>query len=234
MRQVLKYINNCLDRVSGYRLQPAADLRLNNSRIDILNKLKCNLVIDAGANIGQWALALRKNGYKGEILSYEPSNLYSKLCAKVKFDPLWEARKCALLDYKGSATLYYSSNNGLSSSTNRPSRILDHDHGIQFPESYPVSVVRLDQEIIGRDNLYLKLDIQGSEMQALLGAQGVINKIAAIEFESSLTDLYENESSHYEIVNWLLSYGFVPWQLVVTHWDRSLRTISLDSIFVRN
>jgi hypothetical protein len=94
--------------------------------------------------------------------------------------------------------------------------------------------VRLDQEIIGRENLYLKLDIQGSEMQALLGAQGVINEIAAVEFESSLTDLYENESSHYEIVNWLFSYGFVPWQLVVTHWDRSLRTISLDSIFIRN
>ena len=62
----------------------------------------------------------------------------------------------------------------------------------------------------------------------------VVNNIAAIEFESSVTDLYENETSHYEIVNWLFSYGFVPWQLVVTHWDRSLRTISLDSIFVRN
>ncbi len=94
--------------------------------------------------------------------------------------------------------------------------------------------MRLDQEIIGRENLYLKLDIQGSEMQALLGAQGVINEIAAVEFESSLTDLYENESSHYKIVNWLFSYGFVPWQLVVTHWDGSLTTISLDSIFIRN
>ena len=55
-----------------------------------------------------------------------------------------------------------------------------------------------------------------------------------VSYESSVTDLYENETSHYEIVNWLFSYGFVPWQLVVTHWDRSLRTISLDSIFVRN
>jgi len=71
-------------------------------------------------------------------------------------------------------------------------------------------------------------------MQALLDALGVINEIAAVEFESSLTDLYENESSHYEIVNWIFSYGFVPWQLVVTHWDRSLTTISLDPIFIRN
>jgi len=232
-RRLIQFINNSLERMTGYRLQPSADFRLSHARIDILKQIGCNFVVDAGANVGQWALQLRKSGYGGEILSYEPSNLFSKLNDKARRDPLWEARHCALLDYKGSTTLFYSSNDGLSSSTKKPNRILEHGLGISFPESYPVSVVRLDQEVSGKENLYLKLDVQGSEMQALLGAKGVIENIGAIEFESSLIDLYENEVSHYEIAKWLSSYGFKPLQLVITHWDKSLRTISLDSIFIR-
>lgn len=232
-RRLIRLVNDNLDKITGYRIQPSANLRLRRSRIDILNKLGCNFVVDAGANLGQWAIELRKSGYVGEILSYEPSKIFSRLLAHVKADPLWEARNHALLDFQGSSVFYHSSNDGLSSSTSRPSRILDHELGISFTESYPVSVVRLDEEIVGKKNIYLKLDVQGSEMQALLGTQGIIKNIAVIEFESSFIDLYEEESSHYEIANWLSTYGFAPLQLVVTHWDKSLRTVSLDSIFVR-
>ena len=232
-RRIIQLANDGLDKITGYRLQPSANLRLRHSRMKILSDKKCDFVVDAGANLGQWALELRKCGYRGEILSYEPSNLFPKLHSKTQSDPLWEAKKYALLDYQGSTTLYHSSNEGLSSSTSTPKRILDHDLGIFFPQSYPVSVVRLDEELVGKENVYLKLDVQGSEMQALRGAQGIINNIAAIEFESSLIHLYEKESLHYDISNWLISYGFRPLQLVITHWDKSLRTISLDSIFVR-
>lgn len=233
-RNLVRLINNLLDKATGYRVQPSADLRLCSSRMEILNELKCNFVVDGGANIGQWALELRNSGYRGEILSYEPSKLFAKLHGRTKSDPLWGAKNCALLDYEGSTTLYHSSNDGLSSSTSRPSKILGHDLGIDFPESYQVSVVRLDREVTEKENLYLKLDIQGAEMQALLGAEGIIHNITAIEFESSIIDLYEKEASHYELANWLSSYGFSPYQLVVTHWDRHLRTISLDSIFIQN
>lgn len=232
-RRFVQFINNNIDKVTGYRFQPSADMRLSSSRMELITEIKCNFVVDAGANLGQWALELRKKGYSGRILSYEPSILFPKLNLKVQSDPLWEARNCALLDYRGNTILYHSSNGGLSSSTSKPKGILEHELGIDFPESYPVSVVRLDQEVVGIENIYVKLDVQGSEMQALLGAQGIIKNITAIEFESSLVDLYERESSHYEIVNWLTSFGFHPFQLVITHWDKSLRTISLDSIFVR-
>lgn len=233
-RNIIRLVNRGLEKTTGYRLQPSADLRLRYSRMELLNGFGCNFVVDAGANIGQWALKLRKDGYCGEILSYEPSKLFSKLSKKVASDSLWEARKSALLDFEGTTILYYSSNQGLSSSTSKPSRILEHELGINFPESYPVSAVRLDKEVVNKENIYLKLDVQGSEMQALMGAQGILDKIAVVEFESSLIDLYEKESSHYEISSWLSVYGFKPLQLVITHWDQDLKTISLDSIFSRS
>ena len=38
----------------------------------LIEKLKIEEAIDAGANIGQWANATRKLGFKGKIYSYEP------------------------------------------------------------------------------------------------------------------------------------------------------------------
>ena len=83
------------------------------------------------------------------------------------------------------------------------------------------------------DNGYLKLDVQGSEMDILLGAEKILSKFRFIEFESALVQLYEGETTHYEISRWLMDHGFKPLQVVVTHWDSSGATISLDAIFER-
>jgi FkbM family methyltransferase len=234
LRLFLQSFNNLLESVYGYRLQPSAETRLRSSRMKVLNEFSCNFVVDVGANIGQWAQDLRKSGYRGKILSFEPSNLFTNLQEKVKFDPSWEARPHALLDYEGTANFYHSSNRGLSSSTKKPNKILDHTLGIVFPETYQVSVARLDQELTDEENIYLKLDVQGAEMQVLIGAEGIIENISAIEFESAIVNLYEGESTHYELTTWLSGHDFIPYQLVITHWDSELRTISIDSIFVRN
>ena len=38
----------------------------------MLNHHKVNLVLDVGANTGQFAKALRQGGYQGKMLSFEP------------------------------------------------------------------------------------------------------------------------------------------------------------------
>ena len=68
---------------------------------------------------------------------------------------------------------------------------------------------------------------------ALRGSESSLQSCVAIEFESSLIDLYQGEATHYEIAEWLILRSFSPLQIAITHWDSELRTISLDSIFIK-
>ena len=53
-----------------YRRSVETDSDLQNSKI--VRYLNIDLVLDVGANEGQYALSLRRNKYEGEILSIEP------------------------------------------------------------------------------------------------------------------------------------------------------------------
>ena len=130
--------------------------------------------------------------------------------------------------------MFLSSNDGLSSSLLEPSGIRDHHPSIDFHARQVVDVSTLDTQLeLNESPFYLKVDTQGGEELVLNGAQKVLNRCLAIEFESALIPLYKNEALHYQLANQLLGLGFSPAQIAITHWDSDLRTISLDCIFVR-
>jgi len=73
----------------GYQISPIAGL--HNSSPTFFNNFKINKVFDIGANIGQYAMNLRKQGYKGKIISFEPlPNAYKKLLKNSRNDSLWK------------------------------------------------------------------------------------------------------------------------------------------------
>ena len=62
----------------------------------VLEGAHIDLVIDVGANEGQFARGLRRF-YRGEIMSFEPvSSVFEKLAATASADPLWQVHKLAL------------------------------------------------------------------------------------------------------------------------------------------
>ena len=56
----------------------------------LLDRLELDLVLDVGANTGQFAQELRDTGYSGAIVSFEPlSEAHAELIRRSSSDKLW-------------------------------------------------------------------------------------------------------------------------------------------------
>ena len=142
---ITRVLNNFLDEVFGLRIQPSADKRLSAIRSSILGNLQIGLVIDAGANEGQWAKRLRGNGYKAQIVSFEPSNSFEILKRVSKHDLAWDCENVGLSESNGSVPMFSASNNNLSSSLLLPPKeILTQGFNINFSSGKSVQIITLD------------------------------------------------------------------------------------------
>ena len=80
--------------------------------IKTLNNFNFETVIDVGANTGQYGKKIRKAGYSGTIISFEPiSSAYLKLLETSKSDPKWLVHKrSAIGNINGTSEIQVSSN----------------------------------------------------------------------------------------------------------------------------
>ena len=93
----------------------------------------------------------------------------------------------------------------------------------------------LRAELLSQDDrVYLKLDVQGYELQALRGAEKTLSQIQVIDTELSLASLYEGQPSFGEMTDWLGDAGFDLVSLGTAFRDpKSGRLLQLDGIFAR-
>ena len=95
-------------------------------------------VLDIGANIGQFGIDLRRSGYRGEIISFEPDpDNFLLLKRRAKSDTKWIVYDFALGAKEGFEMLNISGNAGLSSSFLNMAPL----HLSNFPESKNVSSI---------------------------------------------------------------------------------------------
>jgi FkbM family methyltransferase len=77
-----------------------------------------------------------------------------------------------------------------------------------------VSVVRLEDEGYGQfKSIFLKIDVQGYEMEALEGVGKLFDNLIAIDSEVSFETLYEGDSNWIEICKLIESKGFRTYQI---------------------
>ncbi len=172
--------------------------------------MNVSIVIDGGANEGQWAKRVRRDGYSGRIISIEPgSRAFSKLQASSGDDPAWDALNVALGSKSARAHLYLSSNDGMSSSLKKPDRHLVDFPTVKFAGTEEVSVLTLETLLDDiHENVMVKLDIQGFEMEALEGIGSALDKISVIELEMTLLPMYQEENSIGQILVAIENMGF--------------------------
>ena len=238
IKQLLKKIL----RTSGVeirRFSPDTSDVARMQRIFSYNKI--DLVLDVGANIGQYAKHLREFGYAGKIVSFEPlSSAHSQLIAASKKDPLWEvAPRTAIGNRDGNIKINIAKNSFSSSALPILDSHLNAAPESAYIDSEIVDLHKLDgiapRYIEGHaKSIYLKVDVQGFEMQVLEGAAGVLPKIKGVQLELSLVPLYEGEPLFRDMLDKLGQLGYDLYAVIPGFTDmKSGRLLQLDGIFFR-
>jgi len=218
---------------------PELDWELNFLRQ--LHAHQVNVVLDVGANSGQYATGLRETGYTGRIVSFEPlSGPYSVMQRSASADPKWDTRHCALGDTDGTISINVAGNEGASSSA---LPMLQRHQDAFPPANYvgteQVPIHRLDSvapEILGpNDVAFLKIDVQGFEKHVIDGAKSTVSdRCVGMQLELSFQPLYEGGMLIREALELVESLGFTLAGLVPGFTDpRNGRMLQADGIFFR-
>jgi FkbM family methyltransferase len=197
-----------------------------------------DLVIDVGANEGQYAMELRRAGYRGRILSFEPlEDAWERCAAQASRDPLWSvAPRMALGAVERRAEIHVAGNS--ASSSLLPMCEL---HQIAAPHSsyvgtQSVDLRRLDR--VAREAIdharrpFLKIDTQGYEREVLEGASEVRSRLKGIQLEMSLTPLYEGSPALTDLLQLMGQWGYATYALLPGFTDlTSGRMLQVDGLF---
>jgi FkbM family methyltransferase len=189
-------------------------LNFTQRRAALIENRNINLVLDVGANQGQFGRSLREQcAYAGRIVSFEPlRDAFALLQQAAAHDPLWDCHNIALGDADADAIINVSANSHSSSILAVCARSLEIEPSIAYVAKEQISVRRLDGLLRGisrpEDVIYLKIDTQGYEMNVLNGALGVFNRFELIQLETSFFQVYQNELLIGDIIKFLDCLGY--------------------------
>ncbi|QIK66323.1 FkbM family methyltransferase [Nocardioides sp. HDW12B] len=208
----------------------------------VLRRLGINVVLDVGANRGQYGRALRAAGYAGRIVSFEPVPASAEVLEeRTADDPDWQVHRCALGAEETTLDIHVGKGQGRLSSLLPASDFgREWNPRIDTTTTLAVPVRRLDglldEVLAGVEDprIYLKLDTQGFDLQAFAGAGDRIDEVLAMQSEVSLVPLYESmphvteQLATYERAGFGLT-GIFP----VVRDGRTMRIIEFDAMMVR-
>ncbi|MBU3553986.1 FkbM family methyltransferase [Polynucleobacter sp. UB-Piko-W3] len=199
-----------------------------------------DLVIDVGANAGQYAQRLRFGGYRGKIISIEPlKSAHEQLLVASRNDPNWDVLpRCALGAINGEIEINISKNSVSSSILPMMSAHLDSAPesiyiGKEFVPMFTLDDL-LGDLIRGHKGIFLKIDTQGLEWEVLNGASQILPVIKGIQLELSFLELYEGQRLWHDFIDFLSNLSFNFWSMEPAFIDHETgRTMQVDGVFFR-
>lgn len=192
----------------------------------MLERHQITLVFDVGANIGQYADALRNNGYGGRIVSFEPlSAAHAELAANADLDPDWQvAPRTAVGATVGETTLNISPESDMSSLLPLTADAAEKFASVRPTGSEPVPVTTLAAEIPryahAHDAIFVKSDTQGYEALVLDGLAGAVDRVAGLQLELSLVPIYQGQPDYLTVLNRVGELGFTPHLVIPGYFSR--------------
>lgn len=200
-----------------------------------------DLVLDVGANIGQFAQSLRAAGYGDRLASFEPlSDAHAHLLRASQHDPRWDvAPRVAIGDREAEIEIHIAGNSVSSSALDMLDAHAKVAPNSAYLGSERVRLSRLDT--MARPYLqpetvaFLKIDTQGYEDRVLDGAPELLARSSGVQLELSLVPLYEEQKLFDVLAERMRLLGFSIWAIQPGFSDPSSgRMLQVDAIFFRD
>ncbi len=141
------------------------------------------VVFDVGANMGDYTIELMKLLPECKIVAIEPSSeAYRQLAKRVEMNPNVKVVNYALGAVEGAASLYFDkAGSGLASLSQRN---LDHiNMSLTNSEMITVSTGQALVEKTGHCPTFVKIDVEGHELDVIRGFGEYLISIKLIQFE---------------------------------------------------
>ena len=199
-----------------------------------------NLVLDVGANHGQFASSLRRSGYHGRMLSFEPlKEAHARLLIAARGDPNWEvAPRVAIGEQDGEIEIHVSGNSVSSSVLEMLDTHADSAPASRYIASERVRISTLDGVAGSALGLgvvpFLKIDTQGYEDKVLNGAAEILATGPRCAVELSFVPLYNGQQLFGPLMERLRALGFCVWGIRPGFCDpASGRMLQVDAVLFR-
>lgn len=229
-------------RRRGYEIIRAPDGSASSLHLwTLFNALRINVLLDVGAREGEFGLGMRRNGYDGWILSFEPVRAsFEVLAARAASEERWLAFNYALGSQSGSADINVTDLTFFSSFLD-PSAYATETFGAapSVRSTETVDVKRLDDifdSLLGEiadPSVFLKLDTQGWDLEVMRGAARSLARIEALQTEISAQPVYDGMPTMRESLDHLDAIGYEIFNLYAINTDAQLRAVEFDCVAVR-
>ena len=189
-----------------YRVVPSIE------HLNIIKRTDFDFLIDVGSNNGQFALLVNDLKPECKIYMIEPI----KKCHLLQKKIFKNKKNIKLLNFAAFSknsfkeTFYVTTEND-SSSLLEPGEIQSNNFNTIVDNIILVETKKLDNvdfNFSNLDNVFLKIDVQGTELNVLKGAKCILKKINFIYIECSLVPFYKKQMLFDEIVVYLNKCGF--------------------------
>jgi len=209
--------------------------------IELINRHNIDLVIDVGANMGQFAIDLRNAGYNGQIISFEPiTECYDHL--QLIADKNWTIENYALGDTNTTETINISNKTVFSSILNTSEfGKSNFSESIKIIDKQTIHIKKLDDVIhslvnnLDNKKIFLKLDTQGYDNRVILGATDTLAYVHVLQTEASCKAIYEETPPFYETLKQLSTIGFNITGIFPLSQDKNtMELLEFDCLLIRS
>jgi FkbM family methyltransferase len=206
--------------------------------ISVLEGCNFDFIVDVGANRGQFALIARKIFPKAKILSFEPLEEPAKIFKQIfADDPNILLYPYAIGREKMTSTIHITKQD--HSSSLLP---ITKTQSTMFPDSIekdtrrvnvlPLTIALGDTPIPSAS--LLKIDVQGFELEVLIGCEDILGKFSHLLVECSFIELYAGQALAHQVISWLEDREFFLSGISDMYYDRDGKAVYGDFFFTRD
>ncbi len=230
-----------LEPSQWFKLEKALGHEMVSAHVaNLLAKYRSNVVLDVGANKGQFAQRLRAHGYQGHIVSFEPVPRDFEICAEhAAGDPRWTVHQMGLGSSDGQLEMNVyegTLSSFLPASEFGSTRYKQMQKGVMVT----APVRRLDGVLdevmpdVRRPRPFLKTDTQGFDLEVFRGLGDRSGEFVGLVAETVFMKIYDGMPRMPEALQSYEAAGFeISGLFLITREARTWRALGFDCVMVR-